>query len=83
MGDTPIGRAQFALSGEGLRRRTDAAENRALNPTPRPKPKVKIKPKAKKTYHPPAAGVAAQKQRELAARAADEAAIKARGLRSK
>ena len=80
MGDTPIRRAQLGLSSEGLRRRMDAAEQRALGPKPRKKQKAKAKPKTA-VYRPPAAGVAAQKQRELDARAADEAALRARGLR--
>jgi hypothetical protein len=82
MGDTPIGRAQFGLSGEGLRRRVDAAEQRAMGPKPQvKKPKKKptpnmIKPQ-QKFVNQRQAQIAAARQADLAAIAAKQA----KGLR--
>ena len=83
MGDTPIGRAQFGLSGEGLRRRVDAAEQRAMGPKPKKKPKPKPKPTPNMIK--PKQKFVDQRQAQInAARQADLAAIAAKqskGLR--
>ena len=79
MGDTPIRRAQIALSGVGLRSRVNKAEQRAVNPKPKPKPKAKRKKPP--VLKPQQSHVDARQAKIAAATAADEAAIKARGLR--
>jgi len=86
MGDTPIERAKFALSGVGLRSRVNAAEQRALGGKPKLKTKPKTKPKTP-VLRPQQKHMDARQAKIDAATAADRAAIAARNrkmsLRSK
>lgn len=78
----PILSAQIALSGEGLRSRVASAEKRAgLGSKPKKKKKTQPPPRTPNLIKPKQKFVDAQHQLELDARAADEALIKARGLR--
>lgn len=81
MGDSLLGKAKIALSGEGLRSRTAAAENAALGIKPKKKKKKPAPTPTQKAYRPPQAGVDARANAIAAARAADEAALRAKGLR--
>ena len=76
----PILNTQLAMSGEGLRRRMDAGEARAVNPNAQRKKKKKPQPEPN-TVVPKQKFVDARAQEIDRARAADEAAIAARGLR--
>jgi len=79
MAENPLLRANIELSGEGLRRRMAAAERPVT-----PRPKAIVKPKKKKNLIiPKKKFVDARQARIDAAKAADLATIKARGLRSK
>lgn len=79
-GNTPVERAQFALSGEGLRRRVEDAESRALGVTHNapPPPKKKKKKPVQNMIRPQQKFVDARQQAIERQQAADRAAIAAR-----
>lgn len=76
---SPVQRAKISLSGEGLRRRMDEAENRALNIKPvAPAAKKKKKPEPQPNLVKPQQKFVDARQQAIAQQqAADRAAIAA------